>query len=366
MSYPIKLELGFTFDLRYFPFIIAALYGGYKVSFPLMAVVIVYRLVVAGNGVIQSLLLSTVIFIVVPLLHKKFITLNSTKRIWCAAAVAVGIILTFLSTLTRYYETLNQEYWTIAINSIMVYFVGMIIIMSLIEKIISNSRFREKLVTTEQMNVISELSASISHEIRNPLTVTSGFLQLLNKSKSITSEEKWYIELSLQELNRAEKIVSDFLTLGKPQSVNMVDCNFREEINYVKDVITPYANLHKVSIELNFTNTLTKTYDKNQIQQCLLNLYKNGIEAMKDDGGILSIDVYNNENTIVFKITDTGIGMSKEDISRLGKPYYSTKHEGTGLGMLMVFSAITKLEGKIEITSQIGKGTTFFITIPAS
>ncbi|RXI97803.1 GHKL domain-containing protein [Anaerobacillus alkaliphilus] len=364
MSYPITLELGFTFDLRYFPFIIAALYGGYKVSFPLIFVIIVYRLIVGGNGVIQSIILSTAIFMVVPLLHKKFLTLNTTKRIWCAAGVAFGIIFTFLITLTRYYETLNTEYWIISINSITIYVVGIVIIICLVEKIISNSQLRDKLVTTEQMNVISELSASISHEIRNPLTVTSGFLQLLNKSESITPQEKWYIELSLQELNRAEKIVSDFLAFGKPQSVNMVHCNFKDETEYVKNIITPYANLHKVSVELNFSNTLSKTYDKNQVQQCLLNLYKNAIEAMKDNGGILSIDVSSQDHNIIIKIKDTGIGMSNEEISRLGKPYYSTKHEGTGLGMLMVFSTINKLDGKIEVTSQVGKGTTFLITIP--
>lgn len=364
MSYPIRLELGFTFDLRYFPFIIAALYGGYKVGFPLMLVVIGYRLIIGGNGVIQSILLSTVIFIFVPLLHKKFLKLNSTQKVWCASLVALGIIAFYLFTLTMFYETLNSEFWIFSANALTVYFVCMSIIMILVEQIHHNIKQRETLIHSERYSIINDLSASVSHEIRNPLTVTSGFLQLLNKSTSLKPEEKWYIDLSLKELNRAEKIVSDFLAFGKPQSVNMVYSDFKDEIEYVKDIISPYANLHKVTLQLSFNNTLLKKYDKNQFQQCLLNMYKNGIESMKEEGGILSIDVSNSKNRILIKIKDSGLGMTDEEILRLGKPYYSTKAEGTGLGMLMVFSTINKMGGKIDIASEKGKGTTFLITIP--
>ena len=84
--------------------------------------------------------------------------------------------------------------------------------MILIEQIISNMKAREAFLHSERLHVISELSASVAHEIRNPLTVTNGFLQLLSKSDSMSTTEKSYIEYSLQELNRAEKIVSDFLT----------------------------------------------------------------------------------------------------------------------------------------------------------
>ncbi|MGG3562654.1 HAMP domain-containing sensor histidine kinase [Neobacillus rhizosphaerae] len=217
---------------------------------------------------------------------------------------------------------------------------------------------------SERLNVVSELSASVSHEIRNPLTVTSGFLQLLYESKTINHEERRYVELSLQELNRAERIVSNYLSLAKPQSENMVYSDFREDAEYIKDLIIPYATMHQVEVQFCFNNTLKKRYDKNQIQQCLINLLKNGIEAMKDKGGTLIIDIFEQKQNIVFKIQDSGIGMTKEEILRLGKPYYSTKEEGTGLGMLMVYSTVNKVKGKIEVESEKGRGTTFLITIP--
>ena len=100
------------------------------------------------------------------------------------------------------------------------------------------------------------------------------------------------------------------------------------------------------------------------MQQCLINLFKNAIEAMKDRGGTLYIDVSEQEDNIVFLIRDEGIGMTNEEISQLGKPYYSTKKEGTRLGLLMVYGTISKLKGSIDVDSNKGQGTTFTITIP--
>lgn len=105
-------------------------------------------------------------------------------------------------------------------------------------------------------------------------------------------------------------------------------------------------------------------YDKNQIQQCLINLLKNAVEAMKENGGILSIVVSEQKNKVMIKIEDNGIGMNKEEVLQLGNPYYSTKKEGTGLGMLMVYSTISKVNGTIQVDSEKGKGTTFTILIP--
>ncbi|MFC0275060.1 ATP-binding protein, partial [Metabacillus herbersteinensis] len=356
MTVPIKLEIGFIFDLRYISFIIVALFGGYKNVFPLYLVLNIYRFYLGGDGTLQSFLFSTVIFILVPILSKKFIQLNSKNRILCAAFVSFLTIGLYLLTLSLFFETLNKEFWLLTFHALTTHVGMMIIIMILLEQIITNMKNRERYLQSERLNLVSELSASVAHEIRNPLTVTNGFLQLLNKSKTITLEEKRYIELSLQELNRAEKIVSDFLSLAKPQSENMVYSNLKAETEYTKNLLIPYATMHQVDVQFIFNNSLNKRYDRNQIQQCLINLYKNGIEAMKENGGTLFIDISEQKQNIVIKIQDTGIGMTKEEVSRLGKPFYSTKEEGTGLGMLMVYSTINKVKGIIEVESEKGKG----------
>ncbi len=236
--------------------------------------------------------------------------------------------------------------------------------MALIEKIISNVKRREMYVQAERMRDVSHFSASIAHEIRNPLTVTSGFLQLLNESKTITADEKIYIEFSLKELERAETIVSDFLTFSKPQSEHMVFSDFKNDVKYVENIMQPYAKMNQVEILVRLTNTLKTTYDENQMQQCLINLVKNGIESMQEHGGMLYVDVSEHKKNILIKIQDSGSGMTREGISQMGKPYYSTKQEGTGLGMFMVYSTIRNVKGEIKVKSTVGKGTTFLLYIP--
>lgn len=364
MLIPIKLKVGFIVDLRYVPFIIAALYGGYKYTFPLYIVLNICRFMIGWHGFIQSLVTATIMLLFVPLVRKKFLKQNAKVQTFIAAFIAFLFVVFYLYSLSFYFPKLNGEFWALSVDMMILYVLSTILVMMLIEKIIANKKARESSIQTEKLHVISELSASVSHEIRNPLTVTSGFLQLLKRSKTVTEEDQRYIEYSLQEVKRAEQIVNDFLAFAKPQSENMVESNLKEETEYVKNIIMPYANMHHVDINYSFQNSLRFKHDKNQIQQCLLNLYKNGIEAMKEKGGTLSIRVFEQKRNIAISIKDEGEGMTKEEISRLGSPYYSTKKEGTGLGMLMVYSTVNKINGKIEVDSEKGKGTTFTIKIP--
>lgn len=290
---PIRLEIGYIFDLRYIPFIIVALFGGYRNVLPLYIILNAYRFYVGGGGVFYSFLFATAILILVPLYKNRFLKLPSKGRVIAASLIALLIMGVYLLILGFVQDSLDRQFWILSLNALTTHVGVMSVIMILIEKIISNIKNRERIVQSERLNVVSELAASVSHEIRNPLTVTSGFLQLLNKSKTMTPEEKGFVELSLQELQRAEKIVSDYLSFAKPQSENMVYSNMKAESEYTKNIIMPYATMHKVDVQFSFNNSLNKNYDRNQIQQCLINLYKNGIEAMKEtDGGTLFIDIF--------------------------------------------------------------------------
>ncbi|MCM3785347.1 ATP-binding protein [Neobacillus mesonae] len=366
MSMPIKLEYGYVFDLRYIPFIIVALFGGYRSAFPLYVVLNLARLYVGGPGILPSFLFATSIFVFVPLYSRRFLKLSPNRRITAATSAASLTMTWYLITLTFAIEQIDRAYWILALHAITTHIVVMIITMILIEKIISNIYHRDRILQSERLNVISELAASVSHEIRNPLTVTSGFLQLLIKSKTITERERGYIDLSLQELKRAEKIVSDYLSFAKPQSENMVYSDLSAELEYTTNIIFPYATIYNVEVRSQFHNTLKTSYDQNQIQQCLINLYKNAIEAMKEKGGgLLSISIFERVGSIVICIEDTGVGMTEEEQQRLGKPYYSTKAEGTGLGMLMVYSTINKLKGTIKVESNKGEGSKIELILPA-
>lgn len=366
MLMPIKLNVGYTVDLRYIPFIIVGLYGGYRSLIPLYLALNIFRFFISWHGFIPSLIYSTIALLILPLCCKRFLKLSPKGRVMAAMVVSVLTLFSYLISLVIVTGQIDREFWILTISILPTYLGVTGIIMLLIEKILFNMQSRDKILQSERLNVVSELAASVSHEMRNPLTVTSGFLQLLKKSTAMTHQDREFIEMSLEELRRAEQIITDFLSYAKPQSKNMVYSNLKAELEYTHKLIKPYAAIHEVEVQFQFNNTLNTNYDRNQIQQGLINLYKNGIEAMREKGGgTLHIHVAEKKQNIVISIRDTGIGMTKEEIARLGKPYYSTKAEGTGLGMLMVYSTVHKLKGNIEVQSEKGKGTTFVITVPA-
>jgi two-component system sporulation sensor kinase B len=183
MIYPIKLEIGFIFDLRYIPFIIVALYGGYQKVIPLFMVLNLYRFVIGGDGIWQSFLFSTAILLVIPFFHRRFLKANTKKRLYMAVSAALFTMILYLTTLSTFFEELTREYWTLATYSLITHVIIISLNVLMIEKVISNINNRESFLHTERLHVMSELSASVSHEIRNPLTVTNGFLQLLKESK---------------------------------------------------------------------------------------------------------------------------------------------------------------------------------------
>lgn len=363
MLFPIQLQSGFIFDLRYIPFIIIALYWGFKSALIPYLAINIYQLWIGGENIIESFLFSTVILIVMSLCNHKFLSLDIKYRILFSGTASFLSMVFYLFTLS-FWAPFNHEFWILSIYVIGTYLLVMLILVSMIERLIANIREQKLIMQSDRFQIISELSASVAHEIRNPLTATHGFLQLLSQSKSISLQEKNYVDYSLQELKRAEKIVGDFLTFSRPQYENMKDSDLKEETEYAKNILMPYAHMYNVDIQIRFHNSLHKYFDRSQMQQCFINIYKNGIEAMKERGGTLEIEVFGQKQNILIKIKDSGIGMTDEQISALGKPYYSTKKQGTGLGMVMVYNAIHKAGGTIEVESKIGKGTTFMITFP--
>lgn len=364
MSFPIQLSVGFIFDFRYIPFTMAALYGGIRLAFPLYLVLNLYRFYIGGDGIFLSFLYATIFLVIVSAFQNKFIHLTPKLRILCTGAVSIAFNTFYMLSLRYFYDSRIEEFFSLAINAILIQFLGTVLISSLIEKAIENHKTREKYMETERLKVVSQLAASISHEIRNPLTVTNGFLQLVAKSKALDSEDRKFLDYSLQELNRAEGILRDFLSLAKPQAENMVTSDLKVEIDYIHNVMLPYAHTHNVEIDYHFDNKKRIRFDKNQLQQCFINLYKNGIESMKDCGGTLTVNVTQQKKQIVITIMDNGIGMAPEQLKQIGKPYYSTKTEGTGLGMMYVYSTINELQGTIDIKSEPNKGTTFRIVLP--
>lgn len=234
----------------------------------------------------------------------------------------------------------------------------------IIRDITSRKKIEEEMNRLTQIKTVSEIAASISHEVRNPLTVTRGFTQLLRDSNLSEEQKNQYINLSLDELDRAERIICDYLTFAKPTMEDIEIINLNQEVKYIVQVINPYATLNNITVEVMMEEMEFNIFgEKQKLHQSLLNIIKNGVEAMENNGKITVQLKQANENALLI-ISDTGKGMSEEQIKKLGTPYYSTKEKGTGLGTMVTFSIIRAMQGEYIIESQIGEGTSFYIFFP--
>lgn len=228
----------------------------------------------------------------------------------------------------------------------------------------AKKKLEDEMKRLTQIKTVSEIAASISHEVRNPLTVTRGFTQLLKDSNLTEEQRHQYIKLSLEELDRAERIISDYLTYAKPTIENVTLLNVMQEVEYIVQVINPYAVLNNITVKMNVEeNNLHIVGEKQKLHQSLLNIIKNGVEAM-EGGGEITVTITKRKGEVLLIIKDNGKGMTEEQVKRIGTPYYSTKSKGTGLGTMVAFTIIKDMQGDYQIESEIGKGTSFYITFP--
>ncbi|WP_139992851.1 sensor histidine kinase [Paenibacillus paridis] len=237
------------------------------------------------------------------------------------------------------------------------------------EQVVSYSKqlevFNNELQRSEKMEIISQLAASVAHEVRNPLQVTRGFLQLLRET-SINNKEKGFMVLAIDELDRASDIITDFLTFAKPQIEQTTILNVSEELRKIEGMLIPLANMQGGVLKVDTAADLYVHGNSSKLTQALINIIKNSIEAI-DTGGSISIRAYlDDSNHVIINIRDNGEGMDEYDLKRLGEPYYSKKTKGTGLGLMVTFRIIEVMQGRVEFFSTKGIGTEAVIQIPSA
>lgn len=229
--------------------------------------------------------------------------------------------------------------------------------------ITERKRSDEILIKSEKLSVVGQLAAGVAHEIRNPLTSLKGFVQLL--SSKVDGYET-YFDIMLSELDRINFIVSEFLVIAKPQVSRFQLKDTASILLNTVALVNTQAIMQNVEITTRLTEPLpTVLCDENQIKQVFINVLNNSIEAMPE-GGVITIDVFRQEQDIVFRFSDRGIGIPEERIPRLGEPFYTTKEKGTGLGLMVSFKIIENHHGRMVISSIIGQGTTVDISLPVA
>jgi two-component system, sporulation sensor kinase B len=236
----------------------------------------------------------------------------------------------------------------------------------LIEVIRMNSDMLEKLMKAEKLEIVSHLAASISHEVRNPLTTCKGFLQL-SQQDEVPPHIKQYLGTAIQELDRASDIINDYLTFARPVPEKVEQISIYQEVRNVVNILTPLANMNNVQMLVNIEKR-DQSYilgDRKKLEQSLINIVKNGIESM-GNGGRLEIKIDYQYPLVRVEIRDEGKGMTQHQINRLGEPYFTTKENGTGLGMMVSYSIIKGMGGQINVDSEIGNWTSFSIEFPVA
>lgn len=365
MSYPITLSADHIFDLRQIPFILGFLYGGPSIGIILYFILIVYRFSIGGSGAVGAFFDNTILLIMLFVVQRYFKTITLKRKL---IVVTIFEVVNNLATIILYLLIEGLEGF-----SSFLYMQSLLFILQLstlllsvyfIEAIQKNALLRETVKKAEKAEVVSQLAASISHEVRNPLTVSRGFIQLLKDGEFPKEKRDEFFHLALQEMDRAKDIITDYLTFAKPALDDEEEIEICKELQLAVDMILPLANMRTILISTNFNCKYPIYGEKQKFHQCFINVLKNCIEAMPDGGTLIIKTESTNESTIV-TIQDTGVGMTNEQVARLGEPYFSTKEEGTGLGMMVVFSIIKAMKGSISVSSNAGKGTTFTITFPA-
>lgn len=214
----------------------------------------------------------------------------------------------------------------------------------------------------ERLGIIGQMAAGITHEIRNPMAVVRGFLQLMREKSSDNLDH--YYRIVLDELDRANSIINDFLALAQNKTEQKEESRLHDIIHELTPLLWADANLRGQSIEVDLDHKVpVLMLNPKEIKQLILNLCRNAMEAMEDKGQ-LTIITSVVENGIELHVSDTGPGISSEEQAKLFQPFYTTKSKGTGLGLALCQSILDKHGGKISVRSELGVGTTFIVLLP--
>jgi nitrogen-specific signal transduction histidine kinase len=237
-----------------------------------------------------------------------------------------------------------------------------VIFPSLSEQLMLEKETEDLLIRSEKLSVAGQLAAGLAHEIRNPLTAIKGFFQLM-QSHGLKQE---YYDIVSDEFNRIEMILTELLILAKPQEAMFERCDLIPLIEHVAALLDTQAIMKNIAIRCIFRQpAVIVPCDENQIKQVFINIVKNAIESMNHSGEIvIEVKPQADSKQVDIEITDQGSGIPDKILSQIGKPFFSTKENGTGLGMMISHNIVNNHGGSILIDSKMNQGTTFKVVLP--
>jgi two-component system, sporulation sensor kinase B len=225
--------------------------------------------------------------------------------------------------------------------------------------------YYEQVQQAERLKTTGQLAAAVAHEIRNPITVVKGFLQFYQEDQSFSKNKQEHFAMMLEELQIAEAVISDFLSVAKPKNeIESHTINVKDALQVVAELINSYALLNNVTLKLVVEENFYIACSLIEFKQLLINLLKNAIEA-SPFGAPLIIQAKEQNNYVKINLIDSGNGMTEDELKSIGMPFYSLKSKGTGLGLMICFNIVHRYNGSIQFQSEIGKGTNVTVKFPS-
>ncbi len=238
-----------------------------------------------------------------------------------------------------------------------------------IEDITEKRRRDAQLRRAESLAALTTLAAGVAHEIKNPLAsirIQLSIMRRILEKRYLKDIEPIFHNISLveQEIDRLNSIVVDFLFAVRPMDITLIRDRVEEVIQEVVELMNHEAEEHRIALVTQFEPALPEVMiDRKHLKQALLNIIKNAIAAMPE-GGTLTISLSTQNDELLIAVKDTGIGIPEELLTKIFEPYFTTKENGTGLGLTITFKIIKEHNGEITVESAPSKGSTFTIHLP--
>jgi two-component system sensor histidine kinase HydH len=227
---------------------------------------------------------------------------------------------------------------------------------------------KREVETTRRLASLGRLAAGIAHEIRNPLSSIKGFATYFKERYRDNPDDQKTSEIMIQEVDRLNRVITQLLEFARPPAIQKKRASLQSLIQRSLKMIESQTSAKGIQVLSDLPSNIQGVdLDPDGINQVLLNLYLNAIEAM-ERGGTLTVSLSKREGSPWVKLTvsDTGTGISKEDLEHVFDPYFTTKQAGTGLGLAIVHKIIEAHRGEVRVESEVGRGTTVFVLLPAA
>lgn len=365
MLFPAVVGNETIMDLRSIPWLIAYYYGGPIVGLVVTAVLIIARFLISMTiGAYITLFIYSFCSVILIIFCKESKIIKTKKSNVVFMATLSAVLMVVCNYIYIFDLSFNGQIALFFLFFVITNILAVISVVSLIEALEERNLLYQQIHLKEKQYLVGQLAASIAHEIRNPMTVIRGFIQLMGQASDIPKSYQKYNELMISELDRAEGIIHEYLSLAKEEVGKIRAINVKKELLQVKDTLHSYALLESVNISFHcVTENICMYGDQNKFKQVFINIIKNAIEATEKKGNV-TIYLKSTDSDVIVEVHDTGKGMSETQLSNLGMPFYSSKEKGTGLGLMVSYKIIEGMRGRIEVKSSEGVGTSFKVVFP--